>query len=470
MGKTIVWFRNDLRLHDHPALTEAAAHGEVLPVFILPEMRHAASDWWLHYSLLEMQQKFAEQNIQFIVRKGNPVEQLQIIQKESEANQVVFHEFYDGDSREQERELTAVLEKKEVQVRSFQGHLLVPPDAIFNKTYQPYKVFTPFWKSLRQEPIAQPLPVPELIPSLVQLDSLDEDQWNLLPDRDWPKKFAKHWQPGEDAAIKVWQLFEKKGLSSYKEGRDLPAEPFVSRLSPYLAAGNISVRSLWYETLTAAEKVGDEQTEAFLRQLAWRDFAHYQLLYFPNMREKPVRLEFEHFPWLPQTEQIQAWKKGQTGYPIVDAGMRELWETGIIHNRVRMIVASFLIKHLLVDWRVGLKWFEQTLVDRDEANNAMGWQWVAGSGFDASPYFRVFNPILQGEKFDPSAKYAKKWVPELAELPEKYVWEPAKAPADVLKSAGVTIGSTYPSPIVDHRAARERALTAYEQCKKRADS
>ncbi|WP_153723388.1 cryptochrome/photolyase family protein [Sporosarcina cascadiensis] len=469
MQKTIVWFRKDLRLHDHPALTEAAAHGEVLPVFILPEKPHAASDWWLHYSLLELQQKFSDQKIQFIVRKGNPVEQLQIIQKESGAGQLVFNELYDRVSREQERELAASFEKIEIQVRSFQGNLLVPPDVIFNKTGVPYKVFTPFWKRLRQEPIAQPLPVPELIQSSVTLDSLDADEWNLLPDHVWPKKLDTHWEPGEKAAIKVWQLFSEKGLSSYKEGRDLPAESFVSRLSPYLAAGNISVRSLWYEVLTAAEKAGDEQAEAFLRQLAWRDFAHYQLLYFPDMSEKPVRPEFERFPWKPQEEQIQAWKKGRTGYPLVDAGMRELWETGIIHNRVRMIAASFLIKHLLVDWRVGLRWFEQTLVDWDEANNAMGWQWVAGSGFDASPYFRIFNPIIQGEKFDSAAEYVKKWVPELAELPVKYIWQPADAPAEVLKSAGVNIGDDYPAPIVDHRAARMLALAAYEEIKKSAD-
>ena len=284
MGKTIVWFRNDLRLHDHPALTEAAAHGEVLPVFILPENRHAASDWWLHHSLLEMQQKFAEQEIQFIVRKGDPVEQLLEIQKESAADQLVFNELYDPISRRQEQALAEAFGKVAVQVRSFQGNLLVPPDVIFNKTGDPYKVFTPYWKRLRQEPIARPLAIPQLSSSSIQLTSLAAAQWNLLPDHSWPEKLAKHWKPGENAAVNVWQTFSENGLSSYKEGRDLPAVPSVSRLSPYLAAGNISVRSLWYEALTAAEKVSDEQTEAFLRQLAWRDFAHYQLLYFPEAK------------------------------------------------------------------------------------------------------------------------------------------------------------------------------------------
>lgn len=461
---TIVWFRKDLRMHDHPALVEAAAHGEVLPVFVLPETVHEASDWWLHHSLLEMQKSFEQQNIQFVVRKGHPVEQLLKVQQESGADQLVFNELYDPESRQHERELTAALEKMSVQVRSFQGALLMPPDAIFNKSGQPYKVFTPFWKQLRQEPIAASLAVPDdLQPSSSRLDSLPVDEWNLLSSHPWHEKFP--WQPGETAAIECWQTFRQEGFTDYKEGRDHPAQPHVSRLSPYLAMGNISVRSLWYSAL-ATEWVDDEQVEAFLRQLAWRDFAHYQLLYFPNMPKRPVRAEFEKFPWQPSTENLQAWKKGQTGYPLVDAGMRELWETGYMHNRVRMVAASFLIKHLLIDWREGLKWFEETLVDWDAANNAMGWQWVAGSGFDSSPYFRIFNPIVQGEKFDGAAVYVKKWVPELKNMPEKYIFQPAQAPEKVLQSANVEIGSTYPAPIVDHRAARERALAAYATCKK----
>ncbi|MDV6379089.1 deoxyribodipyrimidine photo-lyase [Sporosarcina sp. GW1-11] len=464
MGITIVWFRKDLRIHDHPALVEAAAHGEVLPVFILPETVHAASDWWVHHSLVELQKKFEQQQIQFVVRKGPPVEQLLKIQQESGADQLVFNELYDPESRKQEKELTATLEKINVQVRSFQGTLLVPPDAIFNKSGQPYKVFTPFWKQLRQEPIAQPLLAPEkLTPSSLRLASLPPEEWGLLSPLSWHEKFQ--WQPGETAAIECWQMFRNGGFSDYKEGRDLPAQPNVSRLSPYVATGNISVRSIWYSAL-ATDWIEDEQIEAFLRQLAWRDFAHYQLLYFPHMLEKPVRPEFEKFPWQSSAENVHAWKTGQTGYPLVDADMRELWETGYMHNRVRMIAASFLIKHLLTDWREGMKWFEETLVDWDSANNAMGWQWVAGSGFDASPYFRIFNPIVQGEKFDGAAIYVKKWVPELRNLPGKYIFQPAEAPASVLQSAGVEIGTTYPAPIVDHRAARERALAAYDTCKK----
>ncbi|PIC63774.1 deoxyribodipyrimidine photolyase [Sporosarcina sp. P13] len=464
MGITIVWFRKDLRMHDHPALVEAAAHGEVLPVFILPETVHEASDWWVHHSLVELQKKFEQQQIQLVVRKGPPVEQLLKIQQESGADQLVFNELYDPESRQHEKELTVSLEKMNVQVRSFQGTLLVPPDAIFNKSGQPYKVFTPFWKQLRQEPIAQSLLAPEkLPPSSARLASLPADEWGLLPRLSWEEKFQ--WKPGETAAIECWQTFRAEGFSDYKEGRDIPAQPNVSRLSPYVAAGNISVRSLWYSAL-ATDWIDDEQIEAFLRQLAWRDFAHYQLLYFPHMLEKPVRPEFEKFPWQSSTENVQAWKTRQTGYPLVDAGMRELWKTGYMHNRVRMIAASFLIKHLLTDWREGMKWFEETLVDWDIANNAMGWQWIAGSGFDASPYFRIFNPIVQGEKFDGAAIYVKKWVPELRELPEKYIFQPAEAPASVLQSAGVKIGTTYPAPIVDHRAARERALAAYDTCKK----
>ncbi|WP_153733100.1 cryptochrome/photolyase family protein [Sporosarcina obsidiansis] len=471
MGKTIVWFRKDLRLHDHPALVEAAAHGEVLPVFILPEIRHEAADWWLHHSLLELQQKFGLQQVRLIIRRGDPVEQLRLIQKESGAQQIVFNELYDPVSRQQEQELTTAFEQIEVQVRSFQGIVLVPPNVIFNKSGQPYKVFTPFWKRLRQEPIGLPLPIPKDIPpTTVQLASLSVNEWGLIGETSWHEKFSKHWRPGETAAIELWEKFQDHGLSSYKEGRDIPAEPHVSRLSPYIANGNISVRSLWHNALLATEFIGNDQTEAFLRQLAWRDFAHYQLLYFPKMLTQPMRPEFESFPWQAVEEELHAWKNGKTGYPLVDAGMRELWETGYIHNRVRMIVASFLVKHLLVDWREGMAWFEQTLVDWDVANNAMGWQWVAGSGFDASPYFRIFNPTTQGEKFDEAAVYVKKWLPELRDIPEKYVFRPAEAPADVLEAAGVKIGDTYPSPIVDHQAARVRALAAYDTCKNLTDA
>ena len=412
-----------------------------------------------------MIESFKKHQIQFIIRKGEPVEQLMKLVQESEADQLVFNELYDPESREVERQLATSCEKERVQLRSFQGILLVAPDAIFNKTNQPYKVFTPFWKRLRQEPIESPLAIPELLPSETVLSSLTESEWGLLSDYPWYDKLSEHWQPGEAAAIECWETFKNAGISDYKEGRDFPAKPAVSRLSPYLAWGNISVRSLWYSALDAADHVDNEQVEAFIRQLAWRDFAHYQLLYFPQMLTKPVRSEFEKFPWQPAGTELEAWKAGQTGYPLIDAGMRELWETGSMHNRVRMVTASFLIKHLLIDWREGMAWFEDTLVDLDIANNSMGWQWVAGSGFDASPYFRVFNPILQAEKFDGDAQYIKKWLPELTDMPVKYVFQPADAPDEVLQTAGVKIGSTYPAPIVDHPTARVRALAAYDICK-----
>ena len=464
MEKTIVWFRKDLRLHDHPALMEAAAHGEVLPVFILRQTRHGASDWWLHHSLLEMIERFAERDVQFVVRQGQPVEQLMKLVDESGADQLVFNELYDPESREIESGLAAACEQAHVQLRSFQGTLLVAPDAIFNKSNEPYKVFTPFWKRLRQEDIALPLAVPELAASTAKLDSVPVAEWGLLSAVPWHNKLAEQWQPGEAAAVVCWETFREGGLYDYKEGRDFPAKPAVSRLSPYIASGNISVRSLWHAALAAMDQGPNEQGEAFIRQLAWRDFSHYQLLYFPHMPIKPVRTEFEKFPWQPPGE-LDAWKTGRTGYPLVDAGMRELWETGYMHNRVRMVAASFLIKHLLIDWREGMAWFEETLVDLDRANNAMGWQWVAGSGFDSSPYFRVFNPTLQAEKFDGEARYIKKWLPELADMPLEYVFEPAKASDDVLEAAGIVIGTSYPAPIVDHKAARARALAAYDICK-----
>lgn len=466
MGKTIVWFRKDLRLHDHPALIEAAAHGEVLPVFILPENVHQASDWWLHGSLLDMREAFGKFGVQFIVRKGKPADVLPAIQEESGADQLVYNELYDPVSLQEQREVTDIFESRGIQVRSYQGLLLVPPSAVLNKTGGPYKVFTPFWKRLRQEAIAAPLAAPDsLSASSAELASLSPDEWALLSGQGWVEKLGKYWKPGEAAALDCWKVFRENGLRIYKDKRDEPALPAVSRLSPYLSSGNISVRSLWHGALQETELVGDDQTEAFLRQLAWRDFAYYQLTYFPQMLTEPMRPEFKKFPWQPAGDMLDRWEKGLTGYPLVDAGMRELWETGYMHNRVRLVAASFLIKHLLIDWREGQKWFEQTLVDWDEANNAMGWQWVAGSGFDASPYFRVFNPTMQGEKFDGAGAYVKKWLPELKELPEAWIFRPAEAPADVLQEAVVEIGTDYPAPVVDHKAARTRALAAHDSIK-----
>jgi len=291
----------------------------------------------------------------------------------------------------------------------------------------------------------------------------------LLPSIPWDETIKSTWEATEKGAIDVFKTFLKNKMLHYEKGRDFPAEALNSFLSPYFATGQLSARVLYHYLRTKAEKVGsdafEQQAEMFIRQLIWRDFAYQLLYHFPHTTTEPLNEKFKQFQWADGNEELQAWKNGKTGYPLVDAGMRELWETGFMHNRVRMVAASFLVKHLLIHWKHGANWFFDTLVDADLANNTMGWQWVAGSGADAAPYFRIFNPITQSEKFDKEGEYIKKWLPELKDIPSSYIHKPWEAPADVLEKANVTLNKTYPAPIVDHKAARERALEHYQHIK-----
>lgn len=461
MAKTIVWLRNDLRLHDHPALSAAASFGEVIPLFILPDVRHAVSDWWLGQSLLALKEQFQELGVELIVRKGEPLAQLADVQQESGAEALYFNECYDPVNRELEFRASELFAERKVEVRSFVGNVLIHPATILTQSGKPYKVLTPFWKKLRQLAISEPVARPEpLERTTVAVRSLAPHEWGLATD----DALSAYWTPGELDGVTSWQTFKDFALTEYGQLREEPFAEGTSKLSPYLAWGNISVRSIMRDALA---EVPDGRAETFFRQLAWREFGYYQLFFFPDMLNEPMRPEFRAFPWQPPGEMFDAWKEGRTGYPFVDAGMRQLLETGYIHNRVRMIAASFLVKQLLIDWRKGAEWFAEKLVDYDQANNALGWQWIAGSGFDAAPYFRVFNPIVQGEKFDPNGDYVKTWIPELEDVPFNYVHRPWEAPADVLEEAGVTLGLMYPQPIVDQRAARQRALAAYEECRNR---
>ena len=308
-----------------------------------------------------------------------------------------------------------------------------------------------------------PLPSPSsFIASKRSLNTLPVEKLSLLSNLPWHQKLSPYWTPGEIGAIEQLHRFMEDGLSEYKKDRDYPSQSHTSNLSPYLAWGELSPKTIWHTMLNLKQ---DEQVEAFLRQLVWREFSYYQLIHVPNSVETPIRSEFYSFPWQGDEHLFTCWKKGMTGYPLVDAGMRQLWETGWMHNRVRMIAASFLVKHLLIPWTKGADWFTQTLVDIDLANNTMGWQWVAGCGVDAAPYFRIFNPTLQGEKFDTNGEYILKWVPELAALPTKYLFQPWTAPKELLRECGIEIGTTYPSPLIDHNFARERALRAYHSIK-----
>jgi len=478
LKKIIVWFRKDLRLHDNPALWEAAQQGIIIPVFIWSEveeesenMTSAAGKWWLHHSLIALKKKLESKGLSLIIRRGNSLEELSSICKQTKADAVFFGERYEHSIIRRDSTITKNLLFYGMEVRSFHSNLLFTPSDLLNQKNEPYKVFTAFWKRTMRETVNRPFPIPVEIVSYDQvLLSLQVEELGLLPANGWDEKFRNHWEPGEKGAIRRWEQFTDEGLSRYVEGRDIPSTNSVSILSPHLAWGDISVRAIWHSAkgLNETGEYMHSSIDAFLRQLIWREFAYNQLIHFPTMLHAPLRENFKVFPWQGSNEEFEKWQNGLTGYPLVDAGMRELWGTGVIHNRVRMVVASFLVKHLLISWVDGSKWFNETLVDFDAANNAMGWQWVAGSGIDAAPYFRIFNPILQSRKFDPDGIYIRKWIPELAKLPSKFIHEPWKAPINLLHESGIVLGKTYPLPIIDHSLARIRALEAYAQVKNKS--
>ncbi len=455
---TIVWFRRNLRLADNPALAEAARRGPVLPVFILRDSRRwslgGAARWWLHQSLAALAADLQALGVPLVLRRGQPAQVLADLAAESGA-QAVFRDHY-GDG----------LTLDGIEVCDFGGYRLF--DGVRTQTGQMFQVFTPFWRAcLQLPPPPLPLPRPDRLQPVARPVASDRlEDWGLLPTApDWAGGLRQTWTPGEAAARERLEWFLDHGIEAYAAQRDRPEVDGTSRLSPHLAFGEISPRQIWHAVRARPPGNG---ADTFLKELGWREFYLHLLAHNPTLPDRPMKPEFERLPWAADEAGFQAWCRGRTGYPIVDAGMRQLWQTGWMHNRVRMIVASFLVKDLLVPWQRGEEWFWDTLVDADLASNAGGWQWVAGCGTDAAPYFRVFNPVLQGEKFDPRGRYVRQWVPELARVPDLFIHRPWEAPDGVLRQAGVELGQSYPRPMVDHGAARRRALTAYEQL--RADA
>ncbi|MGC9239905.1 MAG: cryptochrome/photolyase family protein [Acidithiobacillus sp.] len=472
---TLVLFRNDLRLADHPALWHAAQKGPILPVYL-----HSAADqsglawrWWQGNSLLTLKARLAERGLPLVLRSGQAREILPEIVRRTGAAAVYWNRRYDSEGMREDEELKRLLKTMGIEVRSFVGNLLVEPWEHLREG-RPYRVFTPFWKAmLARHQFARPLPEPT--PCTAPADTPESEDladWGWQPRHpDWSLSLAAHWRVGEAAAWERLHAFVDEGLTHYAEGRNLPGKPYVSRLSPYLAHGEVSPRQIWWHfSDLAQEQPGSHRhIEAFLRELGWREFSWHLLYHFPDLPREPLRPEFGQFPWRDDPAALRAWQRGRTGYPIVDAGMRELWQSGWMHNRVRMIVASFLVKDLRVPWQEGEAWFWDTLVDADLANNSASWQWVAGCGADAAPYFRVFNPVLQAEKFDPDGEYIRKWLPPLRQLPTAHIHAPWEAPAPVLEKAGVTLGKDYPRPLVDHHQAREAALAAWETIRQQTE-
>lgn len=466
--RAIYWLRNDLRLADNPALTAAATETDCLiPIYIFdestPRPLGSAQRWWLHHSLKQLQQQFLDRESSLLLRKGVANQILLQLVKQHKIDTVYWNNCYEPQWIKHDARLKSELQRLGVTVKTYQANLLMDPSHLKTQAGGIFKVFTPFWRALNSKLQPRKLyPTPRQLPKHEKLVSDELDTWNLLPKNpDWSTGFV-NWHPGETNAHLVLENFINDAISDYSQQRDFPSISATSHLSPYLHFGEISPWQIWS---FINESNLSHLAEPYLRQLGWREFAYYFLFHHPDFYCSNFKKEFDHFPWKKNSKFLTAWQRGLTGYPIVDAGMRELWHTGIMHNRVRMITASFLTKDLLIDWRQGEAWFWDTLLDADLANNAMGWQWVAGTGVDAAPYFRIFNPILQGEKFDPDGDYVRKWLPELAKLPKKYIHQPFKAPEKILADAGIILGADYPKPIVDHAAVRANALNVYKNLK-----
>jgi len=467
----IVWFRNDLRLSDHAALHAALeGGGAVVPVFILDDAAAGAwapggaSRWWLHHSLAALDHALRAIGGGLVLRRGDSVAILTELVRETGAREV----FTGGTTEPWARRLDVAacdaLSAVKVTLHRMRTMMLFQPEQIRTKAGGSFSVYTPFAAACRAagDP-RQPLPAPTALPpvSLPRSDRLAD--WCLLPTKpDWASKFSALWSPGEAGARVRLDVFLRDGFEGYAEQRDIPSVPGTSMLSPHLHFGELSAAQLWHALGTLPP---GKDRDRFVGELLWREFSIHLLWRHPEMPEQPLRPEFASMPWREDASALRAWQRGRTGIPIVDAGMRQLWQTGWMHNRVRMIVASLLVKHLLIPWQVGEAWFWDTLVDADLANNAANWQWVAGSGADAAPYFRVFNPVLQGRKFDASGDYVRRFVPELARLDAAHIHAPWEAPDAALTRAGVRLGETYPRPIVDLAGGRSRALDAYAAIK-----
>jgi deoxyribodipyrimidine photo-lyase len=462
----IVWFRRDLRIADNPALHEAAKTGRpVICLYVLETDTErelgSASQWWLHHSLKSLAADLDGIGAKLILRRGQAYRVVDMLIEETGADSLYWNRRYDLAPREIDGAIKADLTQRSLTVKSFRANLLSEPWSVETKTGGYYKVFTPYWRAAQDSiDTAEPLPAPN---SLAAYDgaikSDDLSDLNLLPSSpDWGAKMRPHWEIGRSGAEKSLASFLETSVEDYAEDRNRPdKEGGTSKLSPHLAFGEISPKEIRH-----ACKDDLEKARVFLSEIGWREFSYVLLFHNPKLASENYKEAFDNFEWNNDASHLKRWQHGQTGYPFVDAGMRQLWQTGWQHNRVRMVTASFLIKHLLIDWREGEKWFHDTLVDADPASNAASWQWVAGSGADASPYFRIFNPFTQGEKFDPNGDYVRKFVPELSKMPKKYIHRPWEAPQNVLDYAGVKLGKDYPKPIVDHKEAREKALTRYK--------
>lgn len=465
----IVWFRKDLRLQDNPAIAAAVERGYcIIPLYIHAPHEEGnwpqggASRWWLHHALRDLAEQIRAAGGNLIIRQGESEKVIVDMLKSSGATVVLWNRRYEPAIIARDAGIKAKIKELGYEVESFNASLLREPHTVANQSGTPFKVFTPFFKYCQT--LSEPEPF-DYDTGNISFDKYSDsdslESLKLLPKIPWDKEFYRFWVPTRQGALDRLNTFIAEWASSYQDKRNRPDLDGTSRLSPFLHFGQIGPREV-----VAALKRGigtlDKGAHVFLSEIYWREFAYHILYHFPSTPEQPLRTEFERFPWVENDALLRLWQRGQTGYPIVDAGMRQLWQTGWMHNRVRMIVASLLVKHMLIPWQAGTQWFWDTLVDADIASNTLGWQWTAGCGADAAPYFRVFNPIIQGEKFDPDGDYVRAYVPELARLPKAYIHRPWEAPVNILAYAGVKLGQTYPLPVIEHSEGRARALQAFD--------
>ena len=464
----IHWFRQDLRISDNPSLNYLSTKNKkIICIFILDEVNcerqlGSASKLWLHYSLKNLNKQLDEN---LLLYKGNPEQIFSELLKEIKVSEISWNRCYEPWRVKRDKLLKSFLKKK-VEVKTFNSSLLWEPWEVLKSDGTPYKIFTPFYQRgcLNQRPPRKPISK-KIFFFDHQIKSLKLNDLNLLKNKNWEDKVVNHWEIGELFAKKKINDFFENGLSNYSEGRNFPNQKNVSRISPYLHWGQISVNSIWYKIDEFKKEIENKNIEIFKTELGWREFFYNLMFHFPYIQNQNLQKKFNKFPWESNSKFLNFWKKGLTGYPIVDAGMRELWQTGYMHNRVRMITGSFLVKNLLLHWHNGEKWFWDCLFDADYASNSASWQWVAGTGTDAAPYFRIFNPITQGKKFDPDGQYIKKFVPELMNIPIKYLHSPWECPQNILDEINLNIGKDYPLPIVDVKLSREKALDAFSSLK-----
>ncbi|MBT6120572.1 deoxyribodipyrimidine photo-lyase [bacterium] len=469
IDKSIIhWFQKDLRLTDNPALYKATTLGRVLPLYILDDSHPGrdkigdASRVWLHHSLNSLNDSLDQS---LAVFQGDPIDILSSLIDRYAITDVCWNIQYEPWCQKRDLKIIKCLENKNIKIHLFNSSLLWNPDSIKKKDGTPYKVFTPFYRRgcMNSSMPENPLPTVKFTRNLIKCKSHQGiESLNLIPSPRWDKMMMNNWSVGEVRAKRLLSTFLKETICHYKTGRDLPAQLYTSRLSPYIHFGELSIRQIWH---AAQQLLPDTNTDCFLSQLGWREFSYNLLLHNPGLPFKNLKSKFDLFPWSNNQDHLNAWQRGQTGIPMVDAGMRELWQTGYMHNRLRMIVGSFLVKNLRIDWRKGERWFWDCLVDADLANNSAGWQWIAGCGTDASPYFRIFNPVTQGKKFDPEGQYIRRFVPELKKIPLKYLFSPWEAPKSILDPLGIRLGENYPKPIVDLKQSRLEALEAFSSLK-----